>query len=234
MRLIQLLAVVATPAILYGCANSASHQVVKKEKAQDDYMSCSDIRLEKRKVQAIVSGVEQDKQDMTGSDVVDGILWFPFNVIAKQSNYASATDAAEGRIENLALLEVERGCSPDAPTMAGQTPADKKVAEQVKQLNDLYKDGLLTQEEFLTKRKAALATLEKEDKPSSQSRSANKTRLGPFAYQAERAAEDKDCYVLGSSDMISKDGPDEFYQVNCRDREPALVKCTFGKCAALN
>ena len=230
----KLIVILALPAILYGCANSASHRVVKKEKVQDDYMNCSDLRLEKHKVQAIIGGVEQDKQDMTGADVVDGILWFPFNVIAKQSNYASATDAAEARIEHLAMLEVERGCDPDAPRTAAAKSTDEKVKKQVQQLNMLYKDGLLTQEEFLAKRKDALATLEKEDKPSSQYRSAKKTRLGPYAYQAERAAENNDCYVLGSSDMISKDGPDEFYQVNCKDKEPTLVKCTFGKCTALN
>ena len=47
---------------------------------------------------------------MTGADVVDGLLWFPFNVIAKQSNYSNAVKAAEKRLAHLQALAKERRC----------------------------------------------------------------------------------------------------------------------------
>ncbi len=42
--------------------------------------------------------------------MIDGILWFPFNLIAKNSNYKNALEAANGRILRLTELEKERSC----------------------------------------------------------------------------------------------------------------------------
>lgn len=106
LRILAVLLCVA----LSGCANSADHEVVVVSKAFDDDLNCSEIRAEKRRVQTIIDRVQQDKNDMTGSDVVDGLLWFPFNVIAKQSNYANAVKAAEQRIDVLRSMEKEKKC----------------------------------------------------------------------------------------------------------------------------
>ena len=98
------------PILISGCANSASHTVMQINKASDIDLSCKEIRIEKAKAQSVIDAVQQDKGDMTGADVMDGILWFPFNVIAKQSNYSEAVKAAEQRIEHLRLIEKENGC----------------------------------------------------------------------------------------------------------------------------
>lgn len=96
---------------LYGCANSASHEVVTTSKMTDESLSCTSIQSEKRRLMGIVDGVHQDKKDMTGADLVDGILWFPFNVIAKQANYAAAVSAARKRYDHLSVIESEMDCA---------------------------------------------------------------------------------------------------------------------------
>lgn len=98
-------------AITCGCANSASHEVVRATGSNDDLLGCAEIDNEIRRVNSIADGVQQDKKDMTGADVVDGLLWFPFNVIAKQANYASASKAAQARIDTLTVLKNRKGCS---------------------------------------------------------------------------------------------------------------------------
>lgn len=92
------------------CANSASHDVVQVNRSSDVYLTCSDIRLEKMRAMDVIDGVSRDKKDMSGADLVDGLLWFPFNVIAKQSNYSSAVKAAQSRIDHLTVIEHEKKC----------------------------------------------------------------------------------------------------------------------------
>ncbi len=82
--LLRVFVLIAIAIVLNGCANSASHRVIQSQKVSDDYLSCSEIRVEKRKAMSVINGVKQDKGDMTGADLVDGVLWFPFNVVAKQ------------------------------------------------------------------------------------------------------------------------------------------------------
>jgi hypothetical protein len=107
-------AVLIATAVCAGCANSASHEVVRATGANDALLDCAGIDAELRHVHSIIDGVEQDKKDMTGADVVDGILWFPFNVIAKQANYASASKAAHARIDTLTALRGQKGCTDPA------------------------------------------------------------------------------------------------------------------------
>ena len=97
-------------ALTTACANSASHEVVMVNRSSDATMTCSEIKIEKSRLNTIIDGVEQDKKDMTGADVVDGLLWFPFNVIAKQSNYSNAVKAANQRLDYLKSIEREKGC----------------------------------------------------------------------------------------------------------------------------
>ena len=98
----------------YGCASSASHEVVKSTGSNDELLSCADIDREIQRVNSIIAGVETDKKDMTGADVIDGVLWFPFNVIAKQANYSSASKAAHARIETLTALKGRKECATEA------------------------------------------------------------------------------------------------------------------------
>ncbi|AKH20418.1 hypothetical protein AAY24_08705 [Sedimenticola thiotaurini] len=239
---------------LYGCANSASHQVMKKEKAGDEYLTCREIDREIRKARIVIRGVEQDKEDMTGDDVIDGLLWFPFNVIAKQSNYSSAIKAAEGRIEHLTLLEVQQGCRDNiaGSSKTGRADgADLEVANQLRQLNSLYKSGVLSKEEYIIKKKNILDRIgndQSEEKymshtESTYSNSADYPLMqkaidttakkdtpkesGKHLYQAEQLAVDRECTPV---DFMVKDSTKDFYSANCQNGLK-IISCEWGSCA---
>lgn len=230
-RIGKVASVALSVSIIYGCANSASHRVVKTEKIGDEALSCSELRTEKRKAQIIISGVEQDKADMTGADLVDGILWFPFNVIAKQSNYASATKAAEDRIDYLSSVEMEKGCK--AGKYADREGESDAVAtRQIRQLNGLYKEGVLTKEEYLQKRAAILSRVSSQ-KSESEIREDQK-KMGQYSPMVESLAKNKGCYTKGFAELVSKTGPIEIYKVECLEAEPMIVRCEYQDCSFLN
>lgn len=246
-----------TIVFLYGCANSASHQVMKKENAGDEYLTCQEIDREKRKARIVIRGVEQDKEDMTGDDVVDGLLWFPFNVIAKQSNYSSATKAAEGRIDHLTLLEVQLGCREglaESRNAANVQTADLEVTNQLQQLNGLYRSGVLTKEEYIIKKKDILdrigsnqppqrpATRAKSmidssaDYPLLQKPSEGVTKTssikesGKHLYQAEQLAMGMECNQVA---FMVKDSSKDIYSATCQNGLQ-IISCEWGTCAFIN
>ena len=91
--------------LIYGCAGSASHKVVSANQSGDTDLNCKQLDAEIVRAQVIIDGVNQDKNDVSGADWVDGLLWFPFNLIAKSQNYKNATQAADRRIERLENLK---------------------------------------------------------------------------------------------------------------------------------
>ena len=133
-------------ALLSGCAGSANHTVVTAHSVGDTSLSCTQIDSEIVKAQVIIDGVNKDKDDISGADVIDGLLWFPFNLIAKSGNYNKALEAADKRIENLESMSEEKKCS-----LVSESERDKaalSLSNELKELNDLYKTGALTQEEY--------------------------------------------------------------------------------------
>ena len=103
-----MLAVVATG--LFGCAGSADHDILATYEAKDSTLDCVGLKQEILKAQDVINAVEEDREDISGADVIDGVLYFPFNLIAKSSNYKNAVEAAAGRIERLEELRKERDC----------------------------------------------------------------------------------------------------------------------------
>jgi len=143
---------------LAGCAGSATHQVVTAHQSDDELLSCPQIDTEIIKAQVIIDGVNQDKDDMTGSDVVDGLLWFPFNLIAKSSNYSNALEAADERISNLQTLKDKKSCA--VASVGDQKAAVSKLTDELNELNNLYKSGALTQEEYIEAKQKVLNSTE--------------------------------------------------------------------------
>ncbi len=139
-------------AVLNGCAGSANHEVVTAYNASDDSMTCQQLTSEQVRVQAIINAVNQDKNDVTGKDLLDGILWFPFNLIAKNSNYESALNAAGARLSRVDNLRRDKDCSEEQ--LAEQT---KNLEERLKELKSLRDKNLITEEEYAASRKAALS-----------------------------------------------------------------------------
>ena len=68
--------------LLINCAGSATHDVVSAHKAGDTDLTCKELDQEIVRAQVIIDGVEKDKSGMSGADILDGLLWFPFNLIA--------------------------------------------------------------------------------------------------------------------------------------------------------
>jgi hypothetical protein len=88
-----------------GCAGNASHKVMTAYEADDQSLKCTDIDTVAIKAQDVLDDVNKDKSDISGKDVTDGFLWFPFNLITKIQNYNSAIEAADGRIQRLTKLK---------------------------------------------------------------------------------------------------------------------------------
>ncbi len=130
---------------IVGCAGSANHKIVVTDQVKDQSLTCRQIDDEIARAQAIINGVNDDKNDVSGSDVMDGILYFPFNLIAKNSNYSNALTAANQRIISLKTLKQEKSC---AVEVAGSTSSSSDLESKIKSLNKMYQEQLITEDEY--------------------------------------------------------------------------------------
>ncbi|MCK4620666.1 MAG: SHOCT domain-containing protein [Desulfuromonadales bacterium] len=164
--------------LVSGCANSANHRVVPVSMAGDETLDCEGIGHEKLRLNTIIDGVEQDKKDVTGADFVDGMLYFPFNIIAKQSNYSNAIKAAEERKEYLTQLSHLKNCGkkehqsiaqteqPAQPVAQTEQPAQpnhslnelNNISQKMKTLKNLHDSELITDQEYQQKKQEILAS----------------------------------------------------------------------------
>ena len=142
MKLFSLFIVVL---VLSACAGSATHKVVSAYQSGDKNLSCEEITAEMVRAQVIIDGVTDDKSGISGADVVDGLLFFPFNMIAKSRNYKQAMDSADRRIERLEELRKEKGC---VESNAEIEAKKEDLSAELKKLTDMYKAGDLTKDEF--------------------------------------------------------------------------------------
>ncbi len=138
------LTLIFSATFLIGCAGSASHKVVQTDPVADQGLTCEQANNEIARCQAIINGVNDDKSDTSGADVMDGILYFPFNLIAKSSNYSNALTAANQRIISLKQLKKEKSCKEDGTQEASSSALTQKLTE----IDKLYKDKLITEEEY--------------------------------------------------------------------------------------
>ncbi len=139
-------------AFLMGCAGSAAHKVVKTDPVADSVLNCQQADAEIARCQAVINEVNEDKDDVSGSDVMDGILYFPFNLIAKNSNYSNALTAANQRIISLKQLKQEKKCIEDG----NQVASSKELATKIAEINKMHEDKLISEEEYKTLRLKAL------------------------------------------------------------------------------
>lgn len=143
--------VVSSMLVLAGCAGSANHEVVSAYNATDTSMTCQQLTAEQVRVQAIINAVNQDKDDVSGKDMLDGLFWFPFNLIAKNSNYKSALAAADSRLDRVDTLRKGKGCSDEQ-----LVEAEKGLENRLEELKRLRDKGLITEDEYNASRKKAL------------------------------------------------------------------------------
>jgi len=146
--------------LVAGCAGSATHDVLSSYQANDENLTCRQIDTEMMKAQLIIDGVNKDKDDWTAADITDGLLWFPFNLIAKDSNYTEALEAGDKRIARLTGLQKEKNCSTTASGSGSSVnvvapQATGNIGERLRALKEFHRDGLINDEDF-QKSKAAL------------------------------------------------------------------------------
>ena len=103
----------------------------------------------------VIDGVNKDKEDLTAADITDGILWFPFNLIAKNGNYNDAINAADKRISHLNELQKERNCA----VVVEEENKGPDALERLTQLQKLHKSGALTDDEFEEAKQKILADI---------------------------------------------------------------------------
>ena len=145
--------------LLINCAGSATHDVVSAHKAGDTDMTCKELDSEIVRAQVIIDGVEKDKSGMSGADILDGLLWFPFNLIAKSQNYKNALNSADRRIERIEKLKADKGCESRSEEIKAKT---EDLTQQLLDLNQLYKDGGLTKSEYTKAKRKLLGGDEEE------------------------------------------------------------------------
>ncbi|MFW5425818.1 MAG: SHOCT domain-containing protein [Methylophagaceae bacterium] len=132
--------------LLSGCAGSASHKVLSAHQAGDDNLSCDQLDTEIVKSQIIIDAVNADKDDVNGKDIIDGLLWFPFNLIAKSGNYKKALAAADERIGNMQNLKKDNNCG--VTTDEEYEAATALLSDELTKLSELHKSGELTDTEY--------------------------------------------------------------------------------------
>ena len=152
MEKLRKIGIYLTCLLLINCAGSATHDVVSAHKAGDTDLTCKELDQEIVRAQVIIDGVEKDKSGMSGADILDGLLWFPFNLIAKSQNYKNSLNSADRRIERVEQLKVDKGCESRSEEIKAKT---EDLTQKLLDLNQLYKDGGLTKSEY-TKAKRKL------------------------------------------------------------------------------
>ncbi|RAU17208.1 hypothetical protein DN062_13630 [Nitrincola tibetensis] len=148
----KMLTLAVSAAFLTGCAGSANHKVLTANQAGDSMLNCQQIDAEIVRAQVVIDGVNQDKNDLSGADIIDGLLWFPFNLIAKSGNYSNALKAADERIGRLQQLKTEKSCG--GMNKEQQSAAADEILTKLSELSQMHKAGELTTEEYnMAKRK---------------------------------------------------------------------------------
>ena len=131
--------------ILFGCAGSATHDVVSAYQSKDSALTCSEIDKEIVLAQVIIDGINEDKSGISGADIMDGLLYFPFNMIAKNQNYKNSLSAADKRIERLENLKIDKDCKETSKEII---KIKTSLSQELKELTKMYKSGDLTKIEF--------------------------------------------------------------------------------------
>ena len=130
---------------LFGCAGSANHDVVSAYQSKDRTLTCSEIDKEIVRAQVIIDGINEDKSGISGADIMDGLLYFPFNMIAKSQNYKNSLSAADKRIERLENLKIDKDCKETSKEII---KIKTSLSQELKELTIMYKSGDLTKIEF--------------------------------------------------------------------------------------
>jgi hypothetical protein len=132
---------------LFGCATP---QVVEKKQLNDVHLSCSGIEVQIAEAESFEKEARGEK-GVTGTNVAAAIFFWPA-MFATYSNANEAIEAAVDRKEHLQTLYAEKGCDGTSASNTGE----KGLSEKIVELNELYKQGILSEEEYEAAKRKAL------------------------------------------------------------------------------
>ena len=134
------IAMVILPLLIAGCA---SPTVVRERQAGDENLSCDELVLAMSEASRFEENARKDR-GVTGTNVAAAIFFWP-GLLGTYANTEEAISAAKDRQEYLEELYIRKGCSAGS---GGSSPSTGDVAAQLRELREMFDEGLLTQEEY--------------------------------------------------------------------------------------
>ena len=125
---------------LLGCA---SPQVIEERQVGDQTLSCAQIREQIAEADRFEEAARDDK-GVTGTNAAALLFFWPA-LFFTYDNIGDAMDAAAARKRHLHAIYINKNCD---TILAGNSTEGKKLSEKINELNDLYKQGIITEEEF--------------------------------------------------------------------------------------
>lgn len=126
----------------------ASPTVVTERQAGDQNLTCDQLIVAMREAQQFEEDARDDR-GVTGTNVAAVVFFWP-GLLGTYANTADAIDAARDRQEYLNDLYTQKNCS-----IASQANGND-IASQLRELQSLYEEGLLSEEEYAAARARVL------------------------------------------------------------------------------
>ena len=135
--------------IVAGCATPHEVDIIQ---AGDQRLNCQDIKGAIREANTFYTLADHE-QGLTGTNVNAFLFWWP-GLIATYVNTSDAKDAARDRKAYLSNIYSEKGCDKDQkPPQAADFHS---LTSRLIELDELFKKGLITEDEFKEQRRKIL------------------------------------------------------------------------------
>ena len=158
----KFIAVIIFSSSLILLGSCAKPTVVTVVMPGDEGLSCSQLKNEVAETQRFKREAESVKGG-TGGNITRGIFFWPA-IIQSYSNANEAIAAANNRKVHLFNIMRQKDCKglggfvvETSTVVQGDTKAsEESITQELKSLNELYKSGVLTEEEFTQAKKKLL------------------------------------------------------------------------------
>ena len=158
----KLLSVIIFSSSLILLGSCATPTVVTVVMPGDEGLSCSQLKNEVAETQRFKREAEAVKGG-TGGNITRGLLFWPA-IIGSYQNANEAIAAANNRKVHLFNIMRKKDCKglggfvvETTTVVQGDTKAsEESITQELKSLNELYKSGVLTEEEFTQAKKKLL------------------------------------------------------------------------------
>ena len=216
---------------IQGCATKTYGRQGALTSHEQDTMTCREIDLEIAKVGGFVEHVNRESQ-FSGRDVLAILGDFG---IGNGLEKSAALESAKSRSEMLNSLKKDKNCQRLSTEAVQYTSS---LTDDLDKLNNLYKNGTITPEEYKQAKARLLNMPDVSAKSFTQfdaSTSENNRSLTPgaMAFSAEKMTIEAGCVTLSgtrpAAKAIQREGALEVYDIECGDRH-MIVRCEYHIC----